>query len=695
MLKARSILTPLGINRTNRLVKGTTLLFTTMILTKHLNATLPLLAFSAALVCISTSAIGRAETLGDTPAVHPLDSLSKKEILETVEILRTAGKTSDTSRYSLITLHEPPKDEVLQFHSGTSFGRQSFAVVYERATNQTSEAIVDLQKRALLSWKQVPGVQPSFLVEDAEILQAAVRADPRFPELVRKRGITDLARVGIGDWPGGYYGDPAESGFRLRRAVFTYHDANNQSDRPIENLTADVNLNTRKVVRWDDGNVVPIPPSGAGLAALPAAPTREAPKPLIIDQPAGPSFDIRHHEVRWQNWHFRFGFNSREGLVLYTVGYEDRGRVRSILYRGSCSEMAVPYGDPGMNWFFKNAFDGGEDSMGRYASMLEPLRDYPGNAKIFNVVLPSETGDWFEIPRAVALYERDGGLLWKHYDKDHSQNEARRARELVLSWVATVGNYDYGFNWVFHQDGSLEMEVLLTGFMECKATSLKTVPAAGHHEGDLKYGRLVAEDLIAVNHQHFFSFRLDMDVDGTNNSVVEMNTSAVPPGTDNPHKNAFTMTETLFHNEQEAERNMSLEDNRHWTVINPSIKDSLGYPVGYTLLPGENSVPYEAPDSWLRKRANFTNAHFWTTPYDTSQMFAAGLYVNQSKGEDGLQRWVEAKRPIQDKDVVVWYTMGITHMPRPEEYPMMAVHKAGFMLVPNAFFVQDPANGVP
>ena len=408
-----------------------------------------------------------------------------------------------------------------------------------------------------------------------------MRIDPRFPDIMRRRGITDLSHVGIGDWPGGYYGDPADKGSRFRRAVFTYRDANNQSDRPIENLTADVDLNTSKVIRWTDGDVVPIPPAGPGLGSLPAAPTREAPKPLIIQQPQGPTFDIREHEVRWQNWRFRFGFNSREGLILYTVGYEDSGRLRSVLYRATCSEMAVPYGDPGINWFFKNAFDGGEDSFGRYASMLEPLRDYPDNATTFNVTLPSENGDTFEIPRAVALYERDGGLLWKHFDKDHNQNESRRARELVLSWVATVGNYDYGFNWVFHQDGSLEMEVLLTGFMDCKATTLKTAPNtahAGHHEGDLKFGHLVAQNLIAVHHQHFFNFRLDMDVDGTNNSVVEMNTSAAPPGPDNPYKNAFTMTETLFHNEQQAERQMSLNDNRRWTVINPSVQGLLGLP---------------------------------------------------------------------------------------------------------------------
>jgi primary-amine oxidase len=262
---------------------------------RRFTATSLLFAFSAAL-CLSQTAAATAETLGNTPPLHPLDSLSKKEILETVEVLRASGKATDTSRYSLITLHEPPKNDVLQFQPGTPFRRESFAVVYERATNQTSEAIVDLQKRSLLSWKTIPGVQPSFLLEDADILQHAVRVDPRFPEIMRRRGITDLAHVGIGDWPGGYYGDPTDTGARFRRAVFTYRDSQNQSDRPIENLTADVDLNTSKVIRWTDGAVVPIPAAGPGLGSLPAAPTRAAPKPLIIQQPPRPY--LRHSRSR-------------------------------------------------------------------------------------------------------------------------------------------------------------------------------------------------------------------------------------------------------------------------------------------------------------------------------------------------------------------------------------------------------------
>jgi primary-amine oxidase len=250
---------------------------------------------------------------------------------------------------------------------------------------------------------------------------------------------------------------------------------------------------------------------------------------------------------------------------------------------------------------------------------------------------------------------------------------------------------------VFHQDGILEMEVGLTGYMDTKAVMLRKVPDTllAHESADLKYGDLVAENLIAVHHQHFFNFRLDLDVDGTNNSVLEMNTTALPHGPSNPFLNAFTMNETIFQNERQAVRQLDVATSRRWTIFNPAVKNSLGYPVGYTLLPGENSIAYAHPDSWVRRRANFINAHFWATPYDPQQIYAAGFYANQSRGEDGLSRWVEAARPIENRDVVIWYTVGITHIPRPEEFPVMSVHKAGFQLVPNGFFDQNPAANLP
>ncbi len=635
--------------------------------------------------------VGLAEAVA---AEYPLDALDESEIRTTVEILKAGDRVGQSSRFSLIELHEPPKDEVLNFEPGSGFRREAFVVIYERARNRTSEAVVDLRNRKLVSWRDVPGAQPSFLKEDADILKEVVRADPRWQEAMRKRGISDLENVDIGDLPGGYFGLPEMEGKRVRIAVCEYRgNPKNYMGRSIEGVMAFVDLNAKKIIKFMDTGLVPVPRGTPGFDDQSIGKTREAPKPLRVDQPNGASFEVHGHEVRWQKWRFRFGMNAREGLVLSTVGYEDNGKIRSVLYRGSLSEMVVPYGDPAPGWFVRNFFDEGEDSMGRYASSFEPLTDAPNNARFFDAVLADEKGNPVEFPRVVALYERDGGLLWKHYDRDRKYNASRRARELVLGWIATVGNYDYGFNWIFHQDGTLETEVLLTGVMETKAVKMGT---ASDDDPEAMYGHLVAPNVDAVNHQHFFNFRLDVDVDGAKrNSVVEIEAEPVPPGPDNPQKNAFRMKQTLLAREQEAERQLNLASSRAWKVINTGVKNTLGEPVGYMLMPGGNSLPYAHPESWIRKRAGFMNAHLWVTPYDPNEIYAAGFYVSQSEGGDGLPKWTGSNRSIENQDVVLWYTLGITHLPRPEEWPVMAAHRAGFKLIPCAFFGANPALDVP
>ena len=43
------------------------------------------------------------------------------------------------------------------------------------------------------------------------------------------------------------------------------------------------------------------------------------------------------------------------------------------------------------------------------------------------------------------------------------------SRRLVVSFISTVGNYEYGFYWYFYMDGSIQLEVKLTGIMSTKA----------------------------------------------------------------------------------------------------------------------------------------------------------------------------------------------------------------------------------
>ncbi len=582
----------------------------------------------------------------------------------------------------MLVLQEPSKAAVIR---GEGAPRQAFVMVYERIAGKTFEALVDIGARRLISWREVKNVQPPLMIEDMVQTEQLVEADRNWQAAMRKRGITDFSKVQVDAWSAGYHGlAEDEQGHRLVRAVSYFRgDVQTAYTRPIEGVVAFIDLTTHTVKVIDSG-VVPLPREdrrfGGPVKAATSLP------PLVITQPQGAGYTQKGQEVNWGNWQFRFAMHPREGLVLYTVGYRDHGKLRSILHRGSLSEMVVPYGDPGPAWYFRNVFDTGEYAfVGRSLMPLNRGVDVPDNAAFYDAVFADEEGRPFQTSRAAALYVRDGGLLWRFSDlAQDGKAVSRRAQELVLSWIITAGNYEYGFNWVFHEDGRLEMEVLLTGIMITKAIT----PATSH---DQMHGHRVTENLEAVNHQHFFNFRLDLDIDGAaGNSVVEMNTAPATIGPADPYGKAMVMTETLLRREGEAQRQVDAGSARKWKVMNPGRRNELGEPVGYLLIPGENSVPYMAPSSWIRKRAGFVNAHLWATPFEGSEMNAGGAYVNQSREGGGLPQWTRGNRSIENTDVVLWYTLGITHIPRPEEWPVMPVHRAGFQLVPSGFFSSNP-----
>ena len=615
--------------------------------------------------------------------VHPLDPLSAAEIRTAVEVLRASGKVTDESAVVTLELREPDKNALAA--TGGSPPREAFAVVYERAARSTYEAVVELAARRVVRWQRMAGVQPPFLASDYVLLRTVIWADTAWQAAMRARGIGDLGGVTLTPWLGGDYGD-APRGARLVRATFHYRGrARNEYARPVEGVAAYVDVDARRVVKLVDTGVVPL--------AEPhdfhePAPGRAPLTPLAVEQPSGPSFAVEGNEVRWDRWRFRYAVRPREGLVLYTVRWMDGGRERPVLHRASLSEAVVPYGDPGPTWFFRNAFDVGEYGLGAgNTSLLDRLVDAPANAVFLPAVYADEVGEPVEVPRAAVLYERDGGVLWKHASVLAEENDARRGRELVLAYTATVGNYDYVFRWIFRQDGAIDHQVQMTGVMAVRGVA----DDAGGAHPHTQWGHRVQRRLVAVHHQHFFNYRLDLDVDGRTNRVVEMNTRALPRGRSNPHGNAFAMEETVLERERGARRHLSLETSRAWRVENPGIRTGLGHHPGFALIPATNAVPYAHPSASVRRRAGFLDAHLWVTPYAPVEMNAGGDYVNQSRGGDGLPAWTRADRPLAGRDVVLWYTLGATHLPRPEEWPVMPVATLGFRLVPFGFFDRNPA----
>lgn len=622
------------------------------------------------------------------PTSHPLEPLSALELALATQIVRQERQLDQHVRFVSVTLQEPPKSVVLAFKEGDIVAREAFIILLDSREEKTYEAVVSLSEGRVVTWEYIPGVQPSILLDEFYRFEPLVKAHPDFQAAMRKRGITNMDLVMVESSTSGNYGAEEEQTRRIMRGlVWLKSDpTDNSYAHPVEGVQAIVDLHKMQVIRIEDNGVIPVPPEDGRYTPAAVGQLRTDLKALEISQPEGPSFTVHEHAISWQKWQFRLGFTPREGLVLYTISYADQGRQRPLIYRASLAEMVIPYGDPGQNRYHQNAFDLGEYGIGKVANALERGCDCLGTIRYFDAVINDDLGNAQVLPNAICLHEEDYGLLWKHFDMRTGQTEVRRSRRLVVSFISTIGNYEYGFYWYFYQDGSLQYEAKLTGI----------VNTAGVMPGETpKYGTLVAPQLNALNHQHFFNVRLDMMIDGLNNSVYEVHTEAEPLGPDNPYGNAFYARATLLKREQEAQQIIDPLRGRNWRIVNPSVRNRLGQPVAYKLMPGDNVLPFAHPTASVSKRAAFMTRHLWVTPYEPRELYPAGDYPNQHPGGAGLPAWTSANRSIENTNVVLWYTMGAHHIVRPEDWPVMPVTCIGFMLRPDGFFERNPALDVP
>jgi primary-amine oxidase len=618
---------------------------------------------------------------------HPLNPLTEQEINTAVTIVKEQKKLSETAIFPIIALQEPDKKAVLNFTPGKSFIRQVFLQVYEIELNKTFTGIVNLNTKNLTSWQEIPHGQPAILNPDYAIANEVVKSDLRWQIAMQKRGIKDFKNVEISCWGAGILNKAeAKSGNRICRALSYYQGKHwNFYARPIEGVLVTVNLNKGEVDSFVDNGIVPLSQENWDYDVNAFSQVIAPPKPLNINQPEGTSFQIKGNEITWQGWKFRYLMHPREGLVLYLVKYNDREKDRSILYRGSLSEMAVPYGHPQPNWSFRNAFDVGEYNLGLLANKLELGKEIPENGVLLNTVLANSEGEPFNIPGLIGIYERDNGILWKHFDYSTQQKYIRRNRELVIKMMTTVDNYDYSINWIFRQDGTLEVENELTGIDLVQGT------ASIKQTENKSFGRLLAKNIFGVNHQHFFNYRLDLDIDGQANSVMEMNVEALPMGDKNPLGNAITVEDTPLKTEKSAVRDMDIQHSREWMIASANKQNNLGVSPAYMLMPGGNTILYAVEGANIRKKAGFATHHFWVTKYKPSEMYAGGDYPNQTQLGEGLPKYIGDNESVNNEDLVVWYTMGITHIPRPEDWPVMPTHRVGFKLMPRGFFKRNPA----
>ncbi|MBC3991106.1 primary-amine oxidase [Streptomyces sp. AC563] len=623
---------------------------------------------------------------------HPLDPLTAEEIATARRVLAEAGKITDDTRFPLVLPHEPDRHTVASHRPGDPVVRRVRATLLDRASGVAAEAIVDVTAEVLLSYRSLDATkegQPPILFGEFDLCDEIVKNDPGWQRAMADRGITDTSLAVVAPLAAGDLVIDGEPGRRLLRSP-TYLRCSNSDNawaHPVAGLVADVDVIERRVVRLIDTGAVPVPTECARYEPEFTGPPRTDVRPLRITQPDGPSFHLTGHRIDWLGWNMRIDFNGREGLVLHQISYRDGDRERPVLRRASLAEMAVAYGeaDEARNWV---AFlDGGEYTLGRNANALQLGCDCLGEIHYLDAVVADDLGNPETLTNAICIHEEDIGLLWKHTDIFNDMAaHSRRARRLVISYIATVGNYDYAFYWYFHQDGSIAFEVKSTGIVQTTAVE----PGTGS-----PHGTEIAPGLVAPYHQHLFCVRLDVAVDGDRNSVHEVDAVPVPPGPANPNGNAFTIRTTPLTDSADGARLADPTTSRHWRISNPSVRNRVGQPVAYALIPQPSPVLLAQPDAAVTRRVAYATKHLWVTRHAEDRRYPAGDYPNQHPGEAGVPRWTQAGESLEDTELTVWHTFGPTHLPRSEEWPVMPVDHCGFTFRPTGFFDRNPALNLP
>jgi primary-amine oxidase len=623
----------------------------------------------------------------DAHADHPLDPVTAAEFLAGREVLAGAGLLGQAVRFAYYGLDEPPKDLLL---AGPAPERRLRAFLIDTASGESSDVVVSLTTRQVVGRRvldpRVDGQMP-ILDQDFAVTEEAVRGDPEWRAAMARRGLTDVSKIRLCPLTAGSFDVPDEEGRRMVRVLaFVQAEPHDYAwSRPVDGVAAYFDLIERRVFKVVDEFELPVPPE-SGNYDDPAVrgPLRTGLQPIEISQPEGVSFTLDGTRLRWQNWSMRIGFDAREGLTLHQISITDDGRERPLIYRASVPEMIVPYGDPRFR-YWQSYFDTGEYMVGKWANSLELGCDCLGEIAYLDATVANDFGEPRVIRNAICIHEEDYGIGWKHFDIFNGSSQTRRQRRLVVSFFSTVGNYDYGFYWYFYLDGAIECEIKLTG----------TLFTAAHPGGDYPYSAEVAPGLGGPVHQHLFSARLDMTVDGLANAVEEVDVSGLPVGPDNPYGNAIVQHVTRLGRESQAARRVDATRGRTWRVVNTEHVNSFGRPVSYTLYPEAAPVLLADPQSSVARRAGFATNHLWVTRYDPAQRYPAGDFVNQHPGGAGLPAFVAGDRDIDGADIVLWHTFGPTHFPRPEDWPVMPVARCGFTLKPTGFFDRNPALDVP
>ncbi len=631
---------------------------------------------------------------------YPLDPLDPQELSATVSLVKK--KFGKGIAFNTVTLQEPKKAELLAWEESPSStpkpDREAYFVIFQEGVEGIIEGTVNISKGKVGYHTNTKGVQPILTLDELVGCDDILRKDPTVIEQCILSGVpeNEMDHVFADPWALGFDERwPTER--RLQQAILYYRSDEDDShySHPLD-FCPIIDVVGKKVIFID------IPPVRRPLSKHPHSNFnppdiektfgyRNDNKPINVTQPEGVSFNMTGRIMEWSNWKFHIGFNYREGIVLSNISYNDHGSVRPLFYRLSIAEMVVPYGNPEHPHYRKHAFDLGEYGAGYLSNSLTVGCDCKGVIHYLDFHYVDKDGEPTTVKNTVCIHEEDNGILFKHSDfrDDFKTSIVTRATKLIVSQIFTASNYEYMIYWIFHQDGTIQLEIKLTGILNTYVMN--------EDEDAGPWGTQVYPQVNAHNHQHLFSLRIHPRIDGDGNSlaVADAQRSYDPVGhPNNKYGNGFFAGRTVFKTVADSITDYDGTTSRTWDFINPNKLNAYsGKPVSYKLVSRECAHLMAKPGAVVWNRAPFARHHFQAVPYKDGEIYPAGDHVVETKGNEpvGLDKWIgDGKASIENTDVVAYHTFGITHFPAPEDFPVMPAEPMTLLLRPRHFFLQNP-----
>ncbi|EBV3599810.1 tyramine oxidase [Salmonella enterica subsp. enterica serovar Virchow] len=631
-------------------------------------------------------------------AAHPLDGLTPEEYQKINQILRDQKVADDNTLYPLIELKEAAKADVLAWKEGDALDRK--ATVFLTSPDGFNEAVVNITKGTIESNAKAAG-QPMVLFTEFMNALEGVLDNPQMIEGLAKRGLKPDQAFCLPLTGGNFFTEEYQNSRLMKVPCYHVPEGSNYYAKPIEGLFAVFDIGKKQVLRVVDAGVVEVPKDSWGYTEEEVAkrtPLRPKTNPVKLVQEGGPNYKINGSHVEWDIWRFNFRVDKRPGMVLSNLDVNDQGTWRSVIYQTHLSEVFVPYMDPAEGWYWRTYMDSGEYGFGLFLTPLRAGLDCPAHATFLPATIADDKGQPLVIPDAICIFERSiGDPAWRHFEvfaqtpDKPVPAEGRPATELVVRTASEVGNYDYLIDYRLQQNGQVNIYIGATGLDAVKgvaSTSMKDPSATA----DTAHGTLIAPNLVAANHDHYFNFKVDFDVDQPVNHFSTMDIVPAKLDPASPRKSMWTVEHNMPNSEMEARYKLSSTQPRYFMLSDPAREGYLGHEPGYMIHHGDVAYgPFDFANDPPMKRNAYIEYSIWNTVYDPEPRYAGGKFAMQSDGSDTLAEWVKKDQPLMGKDIVTWFTAGFHHIPRMEDWPVMSTEWKTVHIMPHNFFAHNPA----